>query len=754
MKIGAAALLALIAAGCAPASPPPATAKRADVFAKSAGAVLALEPAVTKGKLANGLTYYILRNARPEKRVQLWLAVNAGSVFEDPDQRGLAHFVEHMAFNGTRRFPKNELIEFLERSGVRFGADVNAHTGFDETVYQVQLPTDRPELVGRGLMVLRDWADGVTFDPAEIDKERNVILEEWRTRLGPNARMEDRRVSENPRASRYSTRQPIGKMDIIATAPPRALTRFYHDWYRPDRMAVVVVGDVDPADVELRLRAEFASFKGPKPERQLPDERITFANDTMTVSVETDPGLSEVRANIVNVFAHRVLLRENDYRHRVVDQLWNTMMNARLGEVERQPGTPFFSAVSTTIHPIRPVDGFLQAATLRESGTTEGLTALFREVVRVGQHGFVPGELARAKATLLRGGELRAVRANERDSASLAAQIARDFTSEETIPSPTDELALLRRFLPDIGLLEMNKVTALLAQGRRITVTGPPSMAKPTEEAIRASLRTVLTAALPPYVDIASPTPLMARPTTSGAVVATRAFPEIGVTEWTLANGVRVVLKPTSHDGIRMHAFAPGGTSLASDADYGSARFAGDLIELAGLGALDASALRRSLAGTSVRFHAGIVELAETLDGSAVADETEPMLQLANLAFTGARRDPGVFAAWRDRAIETRRSRQLSPDAAFAEEMPPSRRRWPPSRRRTIPGGAPRPRRSSERSTSTRRLHSTRTGSAMRRASRSCSRAPSIRRASSRSSRHISGASRARAGKRPGVIPA
>jgi zinc protease len=632
---------------------------------------LALDPRIKKGKLENGLTYYILPNKRPEKRAQLWLAVNAGSVLEDDDQRGLAHFIEHMCFNGTRRFPKGELVDFLEKSGLRFGADLNAYTSFDETVYKMQVPTDKPEFVGRALSMLRDFADGVTFDPKEVEKERGVVLEEWRLRQGAGSRLHDKQETDVKNASRYLTHTPIGKPEIIKSAPRDTLVRYYRDWYRPDLMAVIAVGDFSPADVEAKLKSEFASLKGPAKERPRPVVPAVFSDKT-TVNIETDPELPQARVSIIHRFPHRPQKSAKDFRRGLLERLFNTMLNARLDEVRRQPDAPFLSASSATTHPTRPSDVFQQTALVKEDGVQEGLAALYQEVLRVERHGFTASELERAKNATLRTAQLRVAEADKRDSALLIAQLVRNFTQEESMEGSAEELAMVQKFLPTFALDEVDKVGKGLGQGGRlITVSGPASMMTPTRDAVFATLKDVGARTIPAYEDSGPAAPVMTQIPTPGPVVKTANIAEVGVTEWTLRNGVRVVVKPTNfaNDSIRVSAFSPGGTSLVSDADFDSARFASAAMAQGGLGQLDAVKLRKSLAGKVVSVTASISELSEAIAASTVTADLELMMQLIHLSFVAPRRDESAFQSWRAREIESFKNRRLSPEATFAEDM-------------------------------------------------------------------------------------
>ena len=654
---------------CGHGARPSVTPKRFDLAAiRAKNPVLGWDPSIKRGTLANGLTYYVMPNRKPARRAQLWLVVDAGSTQEDDDQHGLAHFTEHMAFNGTRRFPKHEITDFVERSGARIGPDVNATTSYDETIYKLQLPTDRPQLVAKGIQVLRDFADGVTFDPVEVEKERGVVLEEWRLTRGADARIADKRRSELKSSSRYATHQPIGDVETIKNASPKTIERFYRDWYRPNLMAVVAVGDFDISDIEEKLKKEFATLKNPEPERERIVPRHRSGEDT-SISVSTDPELSLVRVYVDNLFAHRPLETMKDLRRQLSETLWTSMLESRLDEVARQPDAPLLAASVSFQRPFRLTDELRRMAVVPEDRVQEGVAALFREALRIERHGFTKGELERAKAEVLRSFTRAAAQKEDRTSGRLTAHLAYAFLDRETVRAPSDALAQAKEILPLIGLADVNGVNALFAKDRRVSIVGPSTAEIPSEETIRATLLDVVRSNIPPYRDEAEATPLMAHPPAPGPVVSTKDVADLGVTEWTLKNGVRVVVRPTetSSDAIRMAGFSPGGTSLVSDADFDSARFAAEIVSLGGVGPLDGRALRRSLSGKVVRVDLGLQELAESVDGYAAGDDLETMLQWVHLAFTAPRRDEAAFAAWRARRIATQKT--LSPEGVFAKEL-------------------------------------------------------------------------------------
>jgi zinc protease len=671
-----AALLALSLTACGarspqPVVPPPAPIPSAQVTAPAAEPRLPLDERVHKGTLPSGLTYYVLAHHKPEHRAQLWLAVNAGSVLEDDDQRGLAHFVEHMGFNGTRRFPKQALVDFLEKSGVSFGADLNASTSFDQTVYTLQVPTDQPELVSRAIGILRDWSDGVTFDPGEIDKERGVVLEEWRLGRGAHTRLFDKEAPVLFHGSRYAERITIGKPEIIQSAPRDALVRFYKDWYRPDLMAVVAVGDFEPGDIEGQIQREFASLAPSATPRPRPNITLPPHAEPL-VSVETDPEATSTTVALLTQMPHRPEATRSDYRRVLAERLYASMLSSRLDEIRRRPDAPFLFAAAASTAFVRTADSYTQTATVKEEGVREGLAALLEEDLRVERHGFTSSELLRARVQTLHTFERLVKEYEKSDSRALAAEIVRNFLLDEAMPGPERELGLVRELLPTFTLEEINGIGAALSKGSRVVVvSGPATMAKPSEATLLATAKEVQARNVEPYDDAVPSGPILPNKPAPGAVLTTRTIPELGVTEWTLANGLRVVVKPTDfrNDDVRVSAFALGGTSLATDADFESAQFASSVVEQGGVGALDAVGLRKALTGKAASASAHIGETEEGLSGAASPNDLETMLQIVHLMFTAPRRDEGAFRSWRAREIERAKDRQLSPEASFRDEL-------------------------------------------------------------------------------------
>ena len=391
---------------------------------------LKFDPQVRRGQLENGLTYYVRQNSKPSNRVELRLVIKAGSVLEEDDQQGLAHFVEHMAFNGTEHFEKHELVDYLESIGMSFGADLNAYTGFDETVYMLQLPTDDPESIDKGFRILSDWACCLALDGEEIDKERGVVVEEWRLRRGAGQRVRDKQFPVLFHGSRYAERLPIGKKDVLDTFDHERLRNFYQTWYRPDLMSVVAVGDMPAGDLEQKVREVFGALKN----RPGAPSRSDFAvpgHDEMLVSAVTDPEASSSSVSLYHKRPVDPLLVEGDYRRTLVESLFNNMFNQRLDELRQQENPPFLSAYSYKGGFIRAIDMYVLGAEVKDAGAVAGLEALLTEAERVRRFGFTETEFLRTKVELKRWKQKSYAERHNTESRVYAGAYVHSFTRDQ-----------------------------------------------------------------------------------------------------------------------------------------------------------------------------------------------------------------------------------------------------------------------------------------------------------------------------------
>jgi zinc protease len=688
--------LSLLAAACAPfqratvvdqppaALPPPASAEAATPPppAEEApaepeidlDAEIPIDPLVRTGTLENGLSYYVRVNGKPENRAELRLFLDAGSLQEDDDQQGLAHFVEHMAFNGTRNFEKQEIVDYLESIGMRFGADLNAYTSFDETGYQLTVPTDDPAILEKGFRILADWASGIAFEEEEVDKERGVIVEEWRLGRGAGARIRDQQLPVMLRGSRYAERLPIGQLEIIDNAPRDVLVRFYRDWYRPGLMAVAAVGDFDADRVEALIRESFADVE--EAEEPRPRETSTVPPHEETLfSLATDPELSRTTVSVLYKHPAQDEGTYGAFRRSLVQLLYHGMLNARLEELTQEADPPYLYGFSGMGSYVRSATIFQQGAGVRDGEVLEGLEALLTEVERVDRHGFTATELERAKVNVLRGYEQAFRERDKLDSAGFADEYGRNFLEGESVPGIALEAELAQRFVPAITVEEVNRLASewITDDNRVILVSAPDKQETPlpAEDAVLAVFGEVEASDVEPYVDEVRDEPLVAEPPAPGRVVERREIEELGVTEWRLSNGVLVVLKPTDfkNDQVVLTSSSPGGTSLVSDEDHASAAFATTILGESGLGEFSSIELGKALAGKVASSSPYISELDEGVSGYASPEDLETMFQLVYLQFTAPRLDLEVWQSLLSRLEIVVKNRLSRPQTVFQDKL-------------------------------------------------------------------------------------
>ena len=636
--------------------------------------LLPIDSAVRSGKLANGLRYLIRENKRPENRAELRLVVNAGSILENDDQQGLAHFVEHMAFNGTANFPKQDIVNFLEGIGMRFGADLSAYTSFDETVYMLQVPTDSAEVMDKAFQILGDWAHRVSFEAEEIEKERGVVIEEWRSRRGAGARMQDQQLPVLLKNSQYAKRLPIGKKALLDTFNHKSLKRFYRDWYRPDLMFVIAVGDFSADSIEALVKKTFEAI----PHAENPRIRTPYSvpdREETDFAIATDP---EYSGSSVSVYFVQDVAPEGtkeDYRSMLIRIMFNSMLNQRFRELTKKPDPPFLGAGSSRGNLMRTKAAYILGAGVQEGGIERGLEAVFTEAMRVQKHGFTASELARLKTNMLRGIEQSYRERDNRRSRGFASEYIRHVLMGEPIPGIEMERELFQELLPGIQIDEINQlVREWITEGNRVVSVSAPEkegLATPTEADLLAVIDRVKNKEIEPYVEDVSDDPLIAQMPTPGKVVRETAIDTFGVTEWILSNGVKVVMKPTDfkNDEVLFTSFSPGGHSLASDEDYFAASTATSVMTESGLGQFSQIELGKKLAGKVVRVSPGIGSRSESMVGSASPEDLETMFQLIYLRFTAPRADPSAFQAFQDRIRGMLQNRDMRPETAYADTI-------------------------------------------------------------------------------------
>ena len=564
-------------------------------------APLVFDPLVIRGTLSNGLSYYIRHNEEPIGRAQISLAVKAGSVLETDDQQGLAHFLEHMAFNGTERFAKHEIIEYLESIGSTFGPDLNARTGFDDTLYFFEIPTDDAEITERAFQILSDWAFSIALEPEEVELERGVVLEEWRLSQGFDSRLQQNLLDLLFSDSLYASRAPIGLTEVIENAPVEALRAYYERWYRPNLMAVVAVGDFDVEEIEAKIKQYFA----PPPEGEAAQERAAIGqttdrpqidvpgHETPLIEVFTDPESPATQFVLIRKYDPAPVEDEADFRRAIVGRLAFMMLNARLFERGQVAEPPYITASATRYNYVYTLDIATFSAWVETDGVEAGLAAMLEEIQRAHQHGFTEGELEREKSNLLNSIESRYKQRDQTPSTAFAGAYADHFFVGDPVPGIEAEWELYQQLLPQITLAEFADVARSWAQTKDLAllVVRPEEtdVAGTDDElgtALLTQLQTAHALAVEPYADDVGDVPLLANLPEPGTITAEERIESIDAVKWTLSNGVTVIAKQTDFkdDEVLFRAFSPGGHSLVTDEDHQSATYAAQLISGSGAG--------------------------------------------------------------------------------------------------------------------------------------------------------------------------
>ncbi len=626
------------------------------------------------GKLENGLTYIIRKNQKPENRVQLRLVVNAGSMQENDDQLGLAHFVEHMAFNGSKNFEKNELVDFLQSVGVEFGADLNAYTSFEETVYMLPLPSDDEEVLMKGLTVLEDWASGLSFDPEEIDKERGVVVEEWRRGQGAQQRMRDEFFPILFKDSRYAERLPIGKKEIIENASYETIQSFYEDWYRPELMAIVVVGDIDVAQMESEIKSRFSKIKAATPAREKLSNEVPGHEETL-VAITKDAENSFTILQLEYKHPGEQMTTLSDLRKNYLYSLYNRMLGNRLEELTQAADPPFIFASSNFGSLVRSTNSYSSFAVSSENGISKALETLVIENERVKKFGFTPSELERTLRTMATELENAAKEKDKTESGSYVREYVSHFLEQEPIPGIQFEFDFFQKIASTIRVEEINALaTQWITDENRVVIlmgVDKEGVSLPSEEDILTTIDQIDLDAIEPYDDAVSDAPLIDNLPAAGAVVSTTSNETVDIQELTLANGVKIVVKVTDfkNDEILMSAFSHGGHSLYPDEEYRSASYASAIVGQSGLKDFSMIELQKMLAGKEVRVNPYISSTREGLSGSSTPKDFETMLQLTHLYFTAPRQDEEVYASIINREKQILQNLLINPQYYYQDQV-------------------------------------------------------------------------------------
>lgn len=638
--------------------------------------VMPVDPKVKIGRLANGLTYYIRHNSLPEQRAELRLVVNAGSVLEEEDQLGLAHFMEHMNFNGTKRFPKNELVSYLQSIGVEFGADLNAYTSFDETVYILPVPTDKPGLVDKGLEILEDWAHNATLDSLEIEKERGVVIEEWRLSRGAEERMMKQTLPVQYNGSQYAKRLPIGTKESLETFSHDALKRFYKDWYRPDLQAVIVVGDIDVNEMEQKIIKTFSDIpKAVSPRKRteffVPDHLETL----IAVAKDKETAFPSVELLYKKPVQPQYSIAE--YVHYMNRWLFTGMLNSRFRELALASNPPFVGAGSYYGKSYaRTKDAYEVYANSSDTGLTRSLYALLEENRRILLHGFTQAELDLQKKEMLSVYESIFNEREKEESYKYVDEYVNNFLINEPIPGIEWEYDFVKQQLASVKLEDINKLASawITKDNMVVTINAPDkeNVRIPSYQEVNEILDQVETANVEPYKAKELATALMdPSGLKSGKIVSIKQDTALEISILNLSNGATVVLKNTNfkNDEILFRAFSKGGHSLVKDADYYSANYAASLVNQSGVGDFSAVDLGNMLKGKNTGVSPNIGLYGEGLNGSSTPKETETLLQLIHLYFSSPRKDTAAFESFKTRQKQFYANLSANPQIYFSGEF-------------------------------------------------------------------------------------
>ena len=637
-------------------------------------ATIPFDTAVRTATLPNGLKYFVRQNSRPAKRLSLRLAVKAGSLFEADDQQGLAHLIEHMAFNGSAHFKPGELVSYFESIGARLGPHVNAYTSFDETVYMLDVPSDKPEVVEKAVTALADFAGGLSLTKEEVDKERGVVIEEWRGGLGAGSRIRDKQFPVLFYRSRYAERLPIGKPEIIRNAPVARLRAFYDTWYRPDRIAVIAVGDADTSQLEQTIKTAFSPLTARAPAAEPPDRRVPLHQETLA-SVVTDPELTRSSVEIVRKRPREGEATVGDYRRDLIARTIDHMMDERFSELERKPDAKFLGAGVSNGSLSRDAAAFTMEARVEDGRLEDGVAVLATEALRVREFGFSGSELDRAKAWMKAFYGRAYTERDKTESGSFAQEYVGYFLNDEPSPGIEYEYKLVDELLPTITDADASALArSLLKDESRVILATMPQKSGvkvPTEAELQAAIAAASATRVTPWTDTGASRALMEKPPSGGAVASKRTLEDVGVTIVRFANGVEAWLKPTDfkNDQILFTLNAMGGSSLAPPTDYLDASMATALVSAAGAGGLKAIDLQKVLTGKLVSARPYIALSQHGVSGSAPPAQLETALQLLYQEITAPGDDAEAFALLKKQLDAAVANRGRSPGQIFGEKL-------------------------------------------------------------------------------------
>ncbi|WP_245892237.1 M16 family metallopeptidase [Flavobacterium pallidum] len=639
-------------------------------------AKIPLDPNVKTGKLKNGLTYFIRKNAKPENKVDLRLVINAGSILEDDDQQGLAHFMEHMNFNGTKRFPKNKLVDYLQSIGVKFGQHLNAYTSFDETAYFLPIPSDDAEKLEKGFQIIEDWAFNANLTPDEIDKERGVVLEEYRLGLGANKRMMGRYLPKMMYKSHYADRLPIGKKEILENFKYDKLVNFYKDWYRPDLISVIVVGDINVAEMEKKIIDHFSSYENPKNEKprktfDVPNHKETF------IAIESDKEASSSNVQLLYKDAGlpKKIVTVDDYKKSLMEGLFTTMLNNRFNELTNSPTPPFvygFSYHGGTF--ARTKEAYQSMAMMQEDQQLSALKVLVTENERAKKFGFTQGELDRAKSQFLSEYETAYNERDKSESQDYIGQYQSYFLEGSPAPGIEWSYNAAKKMIPEINLKDVSSfLNEYITEGNRVVViTGPEKegLKKVTEQEVLEALK-VNDADIKPYEDTEIAAGLLRHPVKAGSVVKKETNAKIGATTLFLSNGAKVTYKKTDfkNDEVVMEGISWGGSNLYSNDEIKKTQFADGALMEAGFSGLKVNDINKFMSGKIANVYPYVDDITENISGNATPKDLEYMFEMIHAYFTDLNLDKEAYEGYKQKQSAFFKNLSSQPSVYFQKEF-------------------------------------------------------------------------------------
>lgn len=631
------------------------------------------------GKLDNGLTYYIRKNSLPANRADFYIAQKVGSIQEEENQRGLAHFLEHMCFNGTTHFPGDALKQYLERIGVKFGENLNAYTSIDETVYNISnVPVTTPGAIDSCLLILHDWSNDLTLDPKEIDKERGVINEEWRTRMSATQRFQEKMLPIMFEGTKYAHCFPIGTMDVIMNFKAQTLRDYYEKWYRPDLQGIVVVGDIDLDAIEAQIKKMFSDIPA-QPNAVKREYYPVNDNKEPIVLIHQDKEQPNIQAIIFNKHEATPDDQKDNMGYLVQDYATNLitkMLNARLNELAQTAIPPYIYAGSYdgNFFVAKTKDAFTGIVVCKEDAIEKGIITLLRETERARQFGFTETEYNRARAEYLRQLESAYNERDKRKNEEYVNEYVRHFLDNEPIPGIENEYTIINQIAPAIPVTVLNQIMQELVtdSNQVVAILAPQKegLKMPTEDDIKQILKDIKAEKLAAYVDKVSDEPLMKEAPKGGKIVSEKTDDLFDATLLTLSNGVKVIIKKTDFkaDEIRMKGVSLGGSSLFPTSEIININGL-DAVGVGGLGNFSAVDLEKVLAGKKASVSYGIGDKTEAVNGSCSPKDFETMMQLTYLTFTAPRRDNDAFASYKSRNKAALQNMEMNPQVAFSDSV-------------------------------------------------------------------------------------